>query len=56
MKHRKMRRAKNPIRKEELHNLYKTYKNKITKLTRPSKANHFNHFFIENTTNLLKVW
>ena len=54
--HRKMRRAKNPIKKEELHNLYKTYKNKITKLTRLSKANHFNRFFIENKTNLLKVW
>ena len=54
--HRKMRRAKNPIRKEELHNLYKTYKNKITKLTRLSKANHFNLFFTENKTNLLKVW
>ena len=54
--HEKMRRAKDPIRKEELHNTYKTHKNKITKLTRLSKANHYNCFFIENKTNLLKVW
>ena len=51
-----MRRVKDPIRKEELCNTYKTYKNKITKLTRLSKANHYNRFFIENKTNLLKVW
>ena len=54
--HEKMRRAKDPIRKEELRNTYKIYKNKITKLTRLSKANHYNRFFIENKTNLLKVW
>ena len=51
-----MRSAKDPIRKEELRTTYKTYKNKITKLTRLSKTNHYNHFFIENKTNLLKVW
>ena len=51
-----MRRVKDPIRKEELCNTYKTYKNKITKLTRLSKANIYNCFFIENKTNLLKVW
>ena len=51
-----MRRSKDPIRKEELSNTYKTYKNKILKLTRLSKANHYNRFFIENKTNLLKVW
>ena len=51
-----MRRAKDLIRKEELSNTYKTYKNKILKLTRLSKANNFNRFFIENKTNLLKVW
>ena len=54
--HEKMRRAKDPIRKEELHNTCKTYKNTITKLTRLSKANHCNRFFTENKTNLLKVW
>ena len=54
--HRKMRRAKDLNRKEELHAKYKTYKNRILKLTRLSKANHFNRFFIENKTNLLKVW
>ena len=54
--HRKMRRAKDLIRKEELSNTYKTYKNKILKLTQLSKANHFNRFVIENKTNLLKVW
>ena len=51
-----MRRAKDLMRTEELSNTYKTYKNKILKLTRLSKANHFNRFFIENKTNLLKVW
>ena len=54
--HEKMRRPKDSIRKEELCNTYKTYKNKITKLIRLSKANHYNRFFIENKTNLLKVW
>ena len=54
--HRKMRRATDLIRKEDLSNTYKTYKNKILKLTRLSKANHFNRFFTENKTNLLNVW
>ena len=54
--HRKMRRTKNPVTKKELNNKYKMYKNKILKLTRLSKANHFNNYFVENKTNLLKVW
>ena len=54
--HRKMLRAKDPTRKQELKEKYKTYKNRLTKLTRNSKANHFNHFFYQNKSNLLKVW
>ena len=38
---RKYNRTKNPIKKEELHQLYKTYKNSITKLARLSKANYY---------------
>ena len=41
---RKCNRTKNPIKKEELHQLYKTYKNSITKLARLSKANYCKYF------------
>ena len=54
--HRKMLRAKDPTRKQELKEKYKTYKNRLAKLTRNSKANHFNKFFYQNKSNLLKVW
>ena len=54
VKHEKMRRPKDSIRKEELRNTYTTYKNKIAKLIRLSKANHYNRFFIENKTIFLK--
>lgn len=54
--HRKSVKAKNPIRKEELHELYKTYKNSITKLTRRSKANYYCQFFEDNKKKLNKVW
>ena len=45
---RKSIRAKDPIRKEELHNQFKYYRNNLNKLTRLSKANHYKRFFEEN--------
>ena len=54
--YRKMMRARDPIRKENLHKHFKDYKNRLTKLSRLSKANHYNNFFIENKNNLLKTW
>ena len=54
--YRKMMRARDPIRKENLHKNFKDYKNRLTKLSRLSKANHYNNFFIENKNNLLKTW
>ena len=52
--HRKMRRAKDLIRNEELSNTYKTYKNNILKLTQLSKANHFNRFLLKTRQTSLK--
>ena len=52
---RKCNRTKNPIKKEELHQLYKTYKNSITKLARLSKANYYCKYFEDNKKKLTKV-
>ena len=51
---RKCNRTKNPIKKEELHQLYKTYKNSITKLARLSKANYYCKYFEDNKKKLTK--
>ena len=53
--YRKMRRTKDPLKREELVNKVKTYKKYILHLTRKSKANHFNNFFQENKLNLFKI-
>ena len=53
---RKCNTTKNPIKKEELHQLYKTYKNSITKLAGLSKANYHCKYFEDNKKKLTKVW
>ena len=53
---RKYNRTKNPIKKEELHQLYKTYKNSITKLARLSKTNYYCKYFEDSKKKLTKVW
>ena len=52
---RKCSRTKNPIKKEELHQIYKTYKNSITKLARLSKAYCYCKYFEDNKKKLTKV-
>ena len=48
--------TKNPIKKEELHQLYKTYKNSKTKIARLSKTNYYCKYFEDNKKKLTKVW
>ena len=52
----KFLRAKDPVRKEQLHNKVKQYRNCINKLKRKSKANHYQIFFQDHRKNLRKTW
>ena len=49
-------RAKDPIRKDALHNKVKQYRNYTNILTRNSKANHYQKFFQDHKKNLQKPW
>ena len=49
-------RAKDPIRKDALHNKVKQYRNYINILTRNSKANHYQKFSQDHKKNLQKTW
>ena len=49
--YKKLCRAKDPKRKEELHKLYKAYKNHVTNLSRRSKESYFKNLFEENKKN-----
>ena len=49
--HKKLCRAKEPGRKEELHNLYKAYKNHVTNFSRRSKDSYFKNIFEGNKKN-----
>ena len=52
----KFLRAKDPIRKDALHNKVKQYRNYINIFTRNSKANHYQKFFQNHKINLQKTW
>ena len=52
----KFLRAKDPIRKEILHNKVKKYRNSINILKRNSKANYYQNFFHDHKRNLQKTW
>ena len=54
--HRKFIRAKDPIRKEELHNDYKRLRNRILALSRASKTLHYKNFFSSHSKNVRKTW
>ena len=54
--HKKFLRAKDPIRKDALHNEVKQYRNYINILTRNSKVNHYQKFFQDHKKNLHKTW
>ena len=54
--YKKLCRAKDPKRKEELHKLYKAYKNHVTNLSRRSKESYFKNLFEENKKNTYKIW
>ena len=52
----KLCRAKDPERREELHKLYKAYKNHVTNLSRRSKESYFKQLFEENKKSTYKMW
>ena len=52
----KFLRAKDPVRKEQLHNKVKQYRNCINKLKRKRKSNHYQNFFQDHRKNLRKTW
>ena len=54
--YKKLCRAKDSERKEELHKLYKAYKNHETNLSRRSKESYFKNLFEENKKNTYKIW
>ena len=54
--YKKLCRAKDPKRKEELHKIYKAYKNHVTNLSRRSKESYFKNLFEENKKNTYKIW
>ena len=49
-------RAKDHERKEELHKQYKAYKNHVTNLSRRRKESYFKNLFEENKENTYKIW
>ena len=48
--------AKDPIRKDALHNKIKQYRNYGNILTRNIKANHYQKLFQDHKKNLQKTW
>ena len=48
--------AKDPTRRESLHNEYKTLRNRITYIINVSKKSHYQQFFAENCNNIKKTW
>ena len=54
--YKKLCRAKDARRKEELHKLYKAYKNLVTNSSRRSKESYFQNLFEENKKNTYKIW
>ena len=47
--------AKDPLRKRGLHQLYKLYRNQITTLTRICKEKHYKQYFETNKQNAMKL-
>ena len=54
--HRKVIRAKDPVRKTYLENKYRLYKNKLDKTLKTSKSMHYQTFLETNKLNLQKMW
>ena len=54
--YKKLCRAKDSKRKEELCKLYKAYKNHVTNFSRRSKESYFKNLFEENKKITYKVW
>ena len=54
--YKKLCRAKDPERKEELHQPYKAYKNHATNLFRRSEESYFKNLSEENKKNTYKIW
>ena len=54
--YRKYIRAKDPSRKNILHNEFKKHRNQIDKILKSSKALHYQRFFENNKLNLYKTW
>ena len=54
--YRRLMKAKNQIRKENLQHRLRHYKNKIKNLIRSSKHNYFKKYFAENNKNAKKLW
>ena len=52
----KFQRAKDPIRKDALHNKVKQYRNYMNILTRNSKVNHYQTFFQDHKNFFQKTW
>ena len=48
--------AKDPSRKNILHNGFKKHQNQIDKILKSSKALHYQRFFENNKLNLYKTW
>ena len=54
--HRKVIRAKDPVRKANLENEYRFYKTQLDKTLKASKSMHYQKFFEINKLNLRKMW
>ena len=54
--YRRLMKAKNNIRKEDLQHRLRHYKNKIKNLIRTSKHNYLKKYFAENNKNAKKLW
>ena len=54
--YRRLMKAKNQIRKENLQHRLRHYKNKIKNLIRSSKHNYFKKYFADNNKNAKKLW
>ena len=54
--YRKYIRAKDPSRKNILHNEFKKHRNQVDKILKSSKALHYQRFFENNKLNLYKIW
>ena len=48
--------AKDPARKEQIHEEFKVLRNSVTNRLRESKENYYRKYFEDNKLNLRKIW